>query len=258
MTDQYLTPLDTRATLTDGRSTYTFMFPPESLDWLYQGDYSILSVLDTPNPTVNFKSSSTILSLPKVLLVTPGANQDVSKYLTPLNTWVSRGTKLKFSFGSFSIPICYIRAWRYKVTQVRLGYPSHVTGSLEIIKANSEVISQPKPTTTKSAPGTQNTQSTTGTTSSTGNQSQVPRTEGDVLTVREQDRVAEKIQAAIRNPAVAQALGLPNNNNTTVIQVKVSDDYRVTFFTSKGSLISSMSVEAFKRLAVLKRLKITI
>lgn len=129
----------TTASLSDGKSTYNFLLDPETLNWSYQGVYSSNSVLLTSNPDNTFKSSSSSLSIPRVLFITQGMTKDISKEVQDLSDFVLKGTELRFSFGNTQLPRVYLTRFSVTEKQWRAGRCTQAEGSLDLLISREPV-----------------------------------------------------------------------------------------------------------------------
>ena len=176
-----------KATLTDGKTVYEFLFPPEKLEWTIEGQYAVNSPLYTQKPQANFLTSSARLSFPRVIFMSPGMNRDMTEFLNPLRTWARSGVVLSLSYGHTQIPRCHLTNLRITETQWRQGLPTQVEASLDFIEIGENL---PAPT---------------GTTVNT------------VYTLRERENIEDKVKAALRNPAQASNLNLTPGNYTVTV-----------------------------------------
>ena len=128
----------TKATLSDPLSakTYTFLVPPESLEFDYRQERSVLNVLSTNAGVSRWKYSQGRLSLPDVKLWTPANDRDLTEPLETLVSWTQDDPPvLAFQWGSLGLDACYLESFNFKVTQIRTGKPTKAQGSMVLIPA---------------------------------------------------------------------------------------------------------------------------
>lgn len=168
-----------KATLSDGTTKYDFLFPPEKLEWTIDGKYAVNQPLYSQRPQATFLTSSAKLSFPRVIFMSPGMNRDMTEFLNPLRTWARSGVVLSLSYGHTKVIRCHLVNIRINETQWRQGLPTQVEASLEFMEVADRVA----------AP-----------TGNVGN---------TVYTLRERRNISEKVTQALKNPAQAYLLGLP-------------------------------------------------
>jgi hypothetical protein len=205
------------ATLSDGKTTYTFLLYPEEIEWNRAADYALVPVLDSDNPDLAPKSASSTISIPRVLLMYSGATKDVSLYLKPLDEWIASMAALKFKAGSISIPKLYIKRWTYRIKQTRQGSPTHVEGNLDFII--------PREISTA-----------------------VTATPGKKYTPRERDNITTKVKNRLKQPTYRTKLNISNPDKTGVA---TDESGNVTLTDTKGKLIRTYSQQELKTLGVL-------
>jgi hypothetical protein len=124
----------------DGSKAYSFLINPETLEYSYGANFSTLGVLGTAQPLVSYQFSQGSLSIPRVMLLTPGNAQSILGALETLAGWTQPGPNLvpevlKFTWGQQEIPRCYLESWEYTVSRWRDGLPTSAQGSLRLLYA---------------------------------------------------------------------------------------------------------------------------
>lgn len=129
----------TSATLTDGKTTYSFLYDPETLNWAYQSDYATTSVLLSQAQDVTWKYSTQSLSFPKVLFMSQGMHKDVSDAIDQLSKWCLEGVTLQFAFGATAIARCHISKFTPTQRQWRAGKVTYAEASLDFLISREPV-----------------------------------------------------------------------------------------------------------------------
>lgn len=191
----------TLATLSDGKTSYSFLLDPEEILWSYQASYSNNSVLLTSAPDIQWQSSVTTFSCP-IKFLSQGMVQDMSTKIKPLADWCLSGATLRFSYGSTAIPRCHIIRFSITEKQWRNGKTSQADATIEFLVSR-------------------------GATGSTG-QTQVTRK----ITPREQLRIKQKVLQLLKNPAFRRKYGLGN----TRYNIEVLPDGSIVLKSPRGQI----------------------
>lgn len=98
----------------DGLGSYQFLVNPEEENWSFSAEFAKLPVAATSQPIVNYKSSDSTLSLPKVYIWTPDNSKQVRSVLDTLITFtrpIKNGDNpplIKLSYGDTLVDRCYL------------------------------------------------------------------------------------------------------------------------------------------------------
>lgn len=130
----------TGATLNDGKVTYNFLLDPETLQWSHQANYAANSVLDTNKPDVRWNSSTSTLSIPRVLFVSQGMTKDITDVIQQLTSWCALGATLRFMFASTTLERCHITRFNPVEKQWRSGKVTQAEASLELLISRVPVV----------------------------------------------------------------------------------------------------------------------
>ena len=123
----------------DGKGSYNFLVNPEEIAWSHQAEFSSLPVLYTAQPLVSYKSSSSSLSLPKVLFWTKAHSGDLTDTLSALKAMTrppAPGQQLpilKLTWGDLVAARLYLKAFSYREKQWRSGRVTQAEGNMEFL-----------------------------------------------------------------------------------------------------------------------------
>ena len=208
----------TAANLTDGKLSYGFLLAPETLQWSHSADYATVSVLGANDPDINWRSSTSSLSIPRLLFVSQGMTEDISESIQQLTAWCRIGATLKFTLGSTAIARCHISRFNPKETQWRSGKCTQAEASLDLIISRvSQVASEPT----------------------------VTKVGG--YTPRERENTNKAVLDALKNPAKAKKLKAGSGT-----QVSTAEDGYVTLRDLKGVLFGTYRINDLKTQGIIK------
>lgn len=123
----------------DGKGSYNFLVNPEEIAWSHQAEFNTLPVLYTAQPLVSYKSSSSGLSIPRVLFWTKAHSGDLTDTLSALKAMTrppapgQQPPMLKLTWGDLVAARLYIKAFSYREKQWRSGRVTQAEGNMEFL-----------------------------------------------------------------------------------------------------------------------------
>lgn len=120
----------------DGKKKLTLTLPPETLELLVEGTYATNHVLDTKLPLVRKSYASYKLELGRILLISPGLVTNQYPSINTLTYWAQSQTRLKFSYNTYTLPLCYISTLKVVVKQWYNNTPVHAELDISLMPAS--------------------------------------------------------------------------------------------------------------------------
>lgn len=123
----------------DGKGSYNFLVNPEEIAWSHQAEFSSLPVLYTAQPLLNYKSSTSSLSIPRVLFWTKAHSGDLTDTLSALKAMTKPPAPgqqlpiLKLTWGDLVAARLYLKAFSYREKQWRSGRVTQAEGNMEFL-----------------------------------------------------------------------------------------------------------------------------